>query len=174
MVHSAFVLLVFTLCIFVHGTLEPPPIDNQVLLNKMKKTGMIPKKTQDFVKIFSNNNTGIYKQQNAAKTFIASLKNPKVKKETQKVFDELKNAQDFAWMALNKTEEVLVPLSGLPVTQIQNQLDKTCEEAKGNLSKCLPTAFRVIALQAAHQSGKNKTAQLDPNNMATRRSKQSS
>ncbi|KAK6734069.1 hypothetical protein RB195_017690 [Necator americanus] len=60
-------------------------------------------------------------------------------------------------MALNKTEEVLVPLSGLPVTQIQNQLDKTCEEAKGNLSKCLPTAFRVIALQAAHQSGKNKT-----------------
>ncbi|RCN49420.1 hypothetical protein ANCCAN_04505 [Ancylostoma caninum] len=152
-------LLFLIICTYVilSSSLKPPAFDNELLFKKMNTTGMFIQKIQEFLKIFADRDMEIYQQRDVAKAFIAALKNAKVKQATQKIFDEMKNAQNFAWTALNKTEEKLGPLLGSPISEVQQELDRACTEAKGNFPRCLSTVVRTIALEAAHESGKNKT-----------------
>ncbi|CAJ0608117.1 unnamed protein product [Cylicocyclus nassatus] len=137
----------------VHGTINPPPLDQQLLLKAMNKTGMFQSKIDQFLKIFADRGTSNEQKHEAAKAFISSLANKKVKQATQKVFDDIKATQDIAAMVLNKTEETLAPLLGPNIAL----LDLICDAAKGNYTKCFPPAIRAIALQAAEQAGKSQT-----------------
>ncbi|VDP01418.1 unnamed protein product [Heligmosomoides polygyrus] len=141
----------------IDAELKPPQISSEVMFEKLSKTGMFEKKVSEFLKILSNISLSVQEQRESATAYISNLKNAKVKEATQNLYDEIQHVQNFTWSALDKTNEVLAPLLGPAMAQVQQVIDQTCRELKGNLSSCLPQAMRNIALQMVPVVGKNKT-----------------
>uniref|UniRef100_A0A7I4Y8L3 Secreted protein n=1 Tax=Haemonchus contortus TaxID=6289 RepID=A0A7I4Y8L3_HAECO len=142
---------------WTNADLRPPPIGSQIVSDKLNRTGIYGVKIKEILKILDNSTAGSEEQKNRLKAYTASMSNVKVKQATQKIFDEMQNVQNFTWMVLNRTDEELSPVLGDIMIQVQEVIDRTCKDLKGNYTVCLPAAMRNVASQMISYVGRNKT-----------------